>query len=239
MTLVSGQVSLHTKFQGSIACCEQNPWVISGTIKDNITLGITTEKPENSEALQLAIVASGLEQDLQELPQGLMTAVGEKGKTLSGGQRARVSFARAIYSNAQLVLLDDVFCAVDAHVARHIFFEGIVKALGGRTRLLVTNEMKVLPYCDKIISLSENGEVEYYGGFNEFARLKGLTVTESLETETTDTVSNVIDSGSNSLKQTDSPPSNFESDGAPHLLMKPNPQHLCETHFQAIFLVVV
>jgi ABC-type multidrug transport system fused ATPase/permease subunit len=159
INLLSGSISMAKSLQNNLAYCEQSPWVVSGTIRDNILLCST--KPFSQVNLDRAVAASALYQDLKELESGLHTVVGERGKTLSGGQRARVSFARALYSNASLFVLDDILCAVDAHIALHMFQEGVVKMLKGCTRLMVTNQANVLPYCDKIIALDISGELTF------------------------------------------------------------------------------
>jgi ABC-type multidrug transport system fused ATPase/permease subunit len=185
MNLLSGSISVASSFKNSLAYCEQTPWVVSGTIRDNILLGST--KPFSRNDLNQAIFASGIGRDMREMKAGLHTLVGEKGKTLSGGQRARVSFARAIYSEAQLVLLDDILCAVDAHVAQHMFQEGVLKAMKGRTRLLITNQTNILPLCDKVVILNSAGEVSYFGKFAEYTGASTTTALISVDIPKQDT----------------------------------------------------
>lgn len=83
--------------------------------------------------------------DFNQLPNGDMTIIGDHGEPLSGGQKAKVNLARAIYRQADLYLLDDPLSAIDASVARLIFKECILKFLQGKTRILVTNQL----YCLK------------------------------------------------------------------------------------------
>ncbi len=170
MTLLGGSISVAETLQNKVAYCEQTPWVINASVKENILLGAT--KPFSQKDLEKAIYASGLKHDLSQLSDGIDTEVGEKGKTLSGGQRARISFARAVYSDAEIILLDDLLAAVDAHVSEHMFHKGIRKAMRGKTRLLVTHNMKVLPHCDKIIALEGNGKVGFVGTYDEFRSLQ-------------------------------------------------------------------
>jgi ABC-type multidrug transport system fused ATPase/permease subunit len=101
-------------------------------------------------AYQEAIEAAALGPDLQVLPAGDQTEIGEKGITLSGGQKARVALARAVVASKPggLVLLDDPLAAVDAHVGAHMFEKCIVNALAGTTRLLVTNQLHFLRHAD-------------------------------------------------------------------------------------------
>lgn len=86
------------------------------------------------------------------------TNVGDKGLLLSGGQRQRVSLARAAYAQSSIVLLDDPFSAVDAHVAHHIFEKCIVSGpLACRTRILVTHHLALLPRADWVVVMESDG----------------------------------------------------------------------------------
>lgn len=91
---------------------------------------------------------------MEQLPHGDRTLVGERGAALSGGQRARVALARAVYRDADIYLLDDPLSAVDAHVAKHLF-EGCVQGyLRGKTRVLVTHQVQFLKGADLIIVMN-------------------------------------------------------------------------------------
>lgn len=91
-----------------------------------------------------------------------MTVVGERGITVSGGQKARISFARAIYSEADIYLLDDPISAVDAKVARKLYENVIVGMLKNKTVILVTHQVHYLSHCDHLIIMN-NGSVEKSG----------------------------------------------------------------------------
>merc|ERR1719161_2633547 len=123
--------------------------IMNATVKDNILFGL---QPGNDQKLEAsytkAIAAAALETDLHLLPAGDQTEIGEKGITLSGGQKARVALARAVLGSVPggLVLLDDPLAAVDAHVGTHLFEKCIVGALDGTTRLLVTNQLYFLSH---------------------------------------------------------------------------------------------
>lgn len=82
-----------------------------------------------------------------------MTIVGDRGVSLSGGQRARVNLARAVYRQADIYLLDDPLSAVDTHVARHLYRKCITEYLAGKTRILVTHQLQFLKRADHIIVL--------------------------------------------------------------------------------------
>lgn len=89
------------------------------------------------------------------LPQGDATEIGERGITVSGGQKQRLNIARAIYFDADLILMDDPLSAVDAHVGRHIFDNAIMGLMKDKSRILATHQLWVLNRCDRIIWMEE------------------------------------------------------------------------------------
>ncbi|KAJ2710645.1 hypothetical protein H4R19_003650, partial [Coemansia spiralis] len=103
--------------RGSVAYVPQQPWIMNATLRDNILFGHRFDQ----EFYDRVVDACALSPDLEMLPAGDMTEIGEKGINLSGGQKARVSLARAVYARADVYLLDDPLSAVDAHVGKHIF----------------------------------------------------------------------------------------------------------------------
>ncbi|KAF9005892.1 metal resistance protein YCF1 [Cyathus striatus] len=147
MTRQEGNVSVC----GSIAYAPQDPWILSATVRENILFFHEYEES----FYNIVIEACALRQDLLLLPQGDLTEVGEKGITLSGGQRARVALARAVYSRADLVLLDDCLSAVDSHVARHVFDNviGPNGLLATKARILVTNSIAFMKQFDQLLYL--------------------------------------------------------------------------------------
>ena len=142
-----GKVSM----TGTVAYCDQRSWINNDTVEGNILLGL----PYNEEKLNHAIYAACLDDDIKVLSGGLKTQIGEKGVNLSGGQKARVSFARAVYADSDLYLLDDPLSAVDAHVGQFLFRETICNILKSKTRIMVTHQVQYLPYCDQIIALRD------------------------------------------------------------------------------------
>jgi ATP-binding cassette subfamily C (CFTR/MRP) protein 4 len=103
-----------------------------------------------------------LESDFKLFPQGDRTEVGERGITVSGGQKARLSLARAVYSRADIYLLDDPISAVDAKVARKIYHDVIQGILKQKTVLLVTHQVHYLTECDQLLIMNE-GSIERQG----------------------------------------------------------------------------
>ncbi|TFK18058.1 metal resistance protein YCF1 [Coprinopsis marcescibilis] len=144
MTKREGEVVIH----GSVAYAPQNPWILSTTVKDNILFSHEYDET----FYNLVLEACALGPDLALLPQGDMTEVGEKGITLSGGQRARIALARAVYARADLTLLDDCLAAVDGHVARHLFDNvvGPKGLLADKARVFVTNSIAFIHQFDHV-----------------------------------------------------------------------------------------
>ncbi|XP_035718149.1 multidrug resistance-associated protein 4-like isoform X2 [Vespa mandarinia] len=143
----------------------QEPWLFGGTIKENILFG---ELYDNKRYTDVTRVCA-LNKDFQQLPQGDMTTVGERGIMLSGGQKARVSLARAIYKQADIYLLDDPLSAVDTKVAKHIFTKCIVQYLRDKTRILATHQLQFIKSADVIMAL-DHGTVKMKGNYNELMK---------------------------------------------------------------------
>nr|XP_025846743.1 multidrug resistance-associated protein 7 isoform X4 [Vulpes vulpes] len=132
----------------------QEPWIQFATIRDNILFGKTFDAQLYKEVIE----ACALTDDLHILPAGDQTEVGEKGVTLSGGQRARIALARAIYQEKELYLLDDPLAAVDADVASHLLHRCILGVLSHTTRLLCTHRTEYLEKADLVL-LMEAGRL--------------------------------------------------------------------------------
>ncbi|TBU53541.1 hypothetical protein BD310DRAFT_937787 [Dichomitus squalens] len=146
---------------GGIAYAAQESWVQNETIKDNILFGA----PYDEERYNKVLEQCALKRDLSLFDAGDLTEVGEKGLTLSGGQKARITLARAVYSKAEILLLDDVLAALDVHTARWIVdkcFKGDL--LRGRTVILVTHNVAITsPIADFVVSLGSDGRVASEG----------------------------------------------------------------------------
>ena len=147
-----------------VSYCSQSPWVVNDTLRGNILFG----RAYHGERYDRVVRACALSDDLEVLPAGDMTEIGERGINLSGGQKARVALARAMYSpDSRLVLMDDPLSAVDAHVGEHLFREAITGDLClGATRVLVTHHVHFLPRCDAVIVL-ERGMIKHAGTYHD------------------------------------------------------------------------
>ncbi|KAF4960481.1 hypothetical protein FGADI_923 [Fusarium gaditjirri] len=150
-----------------IAFVDQKPWIQNLTIRQNI-LGISTYRKDWYDRV---VHACGLEQDIAEMPDKDATKAGSGGVSLSGGQNQRLALARAIYSKAGVLILDDVFSGQDAsteeHIYRMLFSEaGLLRELG-TTVVCVTNAIHRLATADHVIALSEHGTVQHQGTFEQ------------------------------------------------------------------------
>lgn len=155
---------------GSIAYVSQQPWIFNATVRDNILFGSRFDQ----EVYDHAIQACALSHDLELLPDGDLTEVGEKGISLSGGQKARLALARAVYSRADIIILDDVLAAVDEHVQAHLIKNvvGNDGLLSTKTRILATNTVGVLKQSDHVIWL-DDGKMEEEGRYDELVKTNG------------------------------------------------------------------
>jgi len=142
-------------FGAERAFCPQYAWIQNATVKDNILFG----KEMNRDWYNTVIDACALRPDLEMLPNNDQTEIGERGITVSGGQKQRLNIARAIYFDADIILMDDPLSAVDAHVGRHIFDNAICGLLKDKCRVLATHQLWVLNRCDRIIWL-EDGRIQ-------------------------------------------------------------------------------
>ena len=158
LSLTSGRVSRN----GTVAFVPQIPWVFSGSVRENIIF----YKPFDQERFEMVVSACELQEDIAAFPDGDLTPIGEHGVVLSGGQRARVSLARALYSDADIYLLDDPLSAVDCKVGKKVFEKCVQSILGQRLCVLVTHHLQYLEYADHVI-LMKAGRVVTDGTYAE------------------------------------------------------------------------
>ena len=149
-------------FKGALVYVPQTAWVFCGTIRENILFG----QPYDESKYTRVIDACALTEDIQRFPDYDETIVGEYGEVLSGGQRARVSLARAVYVDADLYLLDDPLSAVDVKVGQHIFDKCVKNLLGNKTRVLTSHQEQHMKEADEVIVLHKGCVLEK-GSFSE------------------------------------------------------------------------
>ena len=151
--------------KGKLSYSPQEAWVFSGSVRQNILFGLEFDK----ERYWKVIDACSLKHDLDNWEFGDKTLVGERGVSLSGGQKARVSLARAIYRKADTYLLDDPLSAVDVHVGRHLFNQCIRGFLKKKAVVLVTHQLQYLQDADEI-AVMKSGAIEDKGSFQDLMR---------------------------------------------------------------------
>ncbi|XP_055319307.1 ATP-binding cassette subfamily C member 4-like [Sitodiplosis mosellana] len=179
LPLKTGSISVN----GSISYASQEPWVFAASVRQNILFGQKYDQERYNKVVRIC----ALEKDFEQFENGDRTIVGERGASLSGGQKARINLARACYRNSDIYLFDDPLSAVDTHVGTHIFNKciGPASSLSRQrsTRILVTHQVHFLKEADWLIVLKD-GRIEIQGTPSElyksdvdFIELVGMTET--------------------------------------------------------------
>ncbi|VEN34161.1 unnamed protein product [Callosobruchus maculatus] len=147
---------------GNISYASQEPWLFAGTIKQNILFGEEWDSKKYERVVK---------RDFVILPYGDRSLVGDRGVSLSGGQKARINLARAIYKDADIYLLDDPLSAVDTHVGKQLFEDCICGYLKNKCTVLVTHQIQYLKNVSRIY-LMENGTIATTGTYEEIRESK-------------------------------------------------------------------
>lgn len=163
---ISGEVVV----RGRVAYVAQQAWVMNASVRENIVFGHRWDP----QFYDRTVNACALADDLKTLPDGDRTEVGERGISLSGGQKARLTLARAVYARADVYLLDDCLSAVDQHVGRHLIDHvfGSRGLLASKTRILATNSIPVLLEAD-FITLLRDGSIAEKGTYDQLMAMRG------------------------------------------------------------------
>ena len=162
---------------GSLIYASQESWIFSGTIRENILFGRDFDSKRYCKVIKVA----ALESDLDQMPARDQTIVEDRGTSLSGGQRARISLARALYTDSDCILLDDPLSAVDTAVAKHIFEKCIKKYLKNKVVILVTHQLQFIKQADQIVVL-KNGACLAQGSYQTLLN-KGIDIYKYAATE--------------------------------------------------------
>ncbi|KAK2963510.1 Multidrug resistance-associated protein [Blattamonas nauphoetae] len=160
------------RMDGRITYCPQTAWINNNTVRGNITFNADYDEEKYWNTVRVC----ALEPDFKIFAAGDETAIGEKGVNLSGGQKARIQLARAVYSDKDIYILDDPLSAVDAHVGRYLMDNCICGVLKGKTVILMTNQLQFLDRADKILVL-DNGRITAQGTYAEI-REQGVNFDE-------------------------------------------------------------
>nr|CAI5849598.1 unnamed protein product [Callosobruchus analis] len=147
---------------GSVSYASQESWLFGGSVRQNILFGQKYNKSKYDEVVRVC----ALERDFELLPHGDHTLIGERGVSLSGGQRARINLARAVYKDADIYLFDDPLSAVDTHVGKHLFEKCICGYLGSKCVILVTHQLQYLKSANSIYMLKD-GAIKVAGSYTD------------------------------------------------------------------------
>ncbi|KAL7292212.1 hypothetical protein TKK_0014165 [Trichogramma kaykai] len=158
INLVEGSIDV----TGKVSYVPQDAWIFGASVRQNILFG----QEFDAKRYKKVIKSCSLSKDFEQFPEGDHTIVGERGSSLSGGQRARINLARSVYREADVYLFDDPLSAVDAHVGKHLFEECISRHLKGKTRILATHQLQFVKDVDGIILLDQ-GRIAYYEDHHE------------------------------------------------------------------------
>ncbi|KAJ4370691.1 ATP-binding cassette transporter yor1 [Neocucurbitaria cava] len=187
----------------SRAFCPQYAWIQNATVRENIIFGKEFKKKWYDQVVD----ACALRPDLDMLPHNDATEIGERGITVSGGQKQRMNIARAIYFDADIILMDDPLSAVDAHVGRHIMDNAICGLLKDKCRILATHQLHVLSRCDRIVWVEE-GQVQAVDTFDKlmahnegFQNLMSTTAKQEEQEEEKETVEDEVEADVKSTKK--------------------------------------
>lgn len=151
MRKTSGTVEV----DGDLLMCGY-PWIQNATVRDNIIFGSPYDKERFDEVVRVC----SLKADIDILPGGELTEIGERGITLSGGQKARINLARSVYKEKDIFLFDDVLSAVDSRVGKHIMDECLLGRLKDKTRILATHQLSLIEKASVVIVLGVDGSFE-------------------------------------------------------------------------------
>ncbi|KAH8810334.1 multidrug resistance-associated ABC transporter [Flagelloscypha sp. PMI_526] len=172
--------------EGVCAYVPQAAWLRNASIKENILFNLPYEEVRYQKTLEVCALLS----DLEIIEDGDEAEIGERGVNLSGGQKARVSLARAVYSRASVLLLDDVLSAVDAHTAHHIYHKCLKGDLmRGRTVVLVSHHVQLCAPDARYIVALDNGEIIFSGDSPSFMKstvMSGLIQSRAIDADDTE-----------------------------------------------------
>jgi ABC-type multidrug transport system fused ATPase/permease subunit len=164
--LISGEVPLRTisKWPGAISYVPQNVTVSNGTIRENVALGFPAEVATD-ELVWGALEIAQLEKFVKSLPLGLETPVGERGTSISGGQRQRLGIARAMFTKPKLLVLDEATSSLDGQTEADIS-EAVEYLHGKVTVVLIAHRLSTVRNAKQVIYMSD-GEIRATGSFED------------------------------------------------------------------------
>lgn len=191
-------VDPQTGLADTVAYCAQTPWLVGASIRDNITFGAPWDRSRYNKVVGYC----ALRRDFEIFELGDLTEVGEKGTTCSGGQKARIALARALYSSSKTVILDDVLSAVDAQTARHIYKNVLQGSLmKGRTCILVTHAVSLCLPAAAFVVMLDDGQVAASGTPSELAASGTLSVEDLVDSAADDEAEEAPQAGTSAFSR--------------------------------------
>lgn len=163
LMLNTGKEDCFTEINGKISFSSQIPFIINDTIRNNIVFYNTF----NSERYHKVVSICQLNQDINTFPGKDFTEISSNGTNLSGGQKARINLARAVYNEADIYIFDDPFASVDSIIAKDIIEKVVLDYLKGKTRIIIKHDFANLDYLKGIVYM-EKGTVKWSGTKDEF-----------------------------------------------------------------------
>ncbi|CAG2111114.1 unnamed protein product, partial [Medioppia subpectinata] len=196
LPVLSGSI----KTVGSISYASQESWSFNTSVRNNILFGAEY----NESRYKRVVEVCALKRDFEIFPFGDKTLVGERGVQLSGGQKARITLARALYRNSDIVLMDDPLSAVDTSVAEHIFDKCIVDYLCDKIRILVTHQIQFIRKATQILVLNDEGKCLGLGSYDELQSrgLDFMSILSDQEREADDKKAEAENRETSELKRT-------------------------------------
>jgi len=195
----------------SISYASQDPWIMNGTVRENITMGAAFDQDWYDKVIN----ACGLRMDFKIFQHGDLTFVGDRGVQCSGGQRARIGLARAIYRDSNVLVADDPLSAVDARVGKQIFHEAILGLCVKRGKCVVLATHQHQYVHDHRCILLADGCLQCVGSYSECVDAAGgkLSLHEAADgVSSSDPENNLVDTQPKiTLKQSSSQKSSRES----------------------------
>ena len=150
------------QLSGKVSFVSQNSWILNDTIEQNILFFKSMDREKYNKILSIC----QLKQDLQIFQKGDQTEIGEKGVNLSGGQKARLAIARAVYNDSDIYVFDDPLSSLDAYVGMNLFNQVFNDYLKEKTIVITTHALQYVSYFDKIFYINQ-GEIKFIGEPND------------------------------------------------------------------------
>jgi subfamily B ATP-binding cassette protein MsbA len=152
-----------------IGLVPQDTMLFNTTVKDNVLYG---KLDATDEEVWKALKAANAEQFVKDLPQGIMTNVGDRGSVLSGGQRQRIAIARAILKNPAILILDEATSALD-NESEKVVQDALDRLMVGRTSFVIAHRLSTIKNADQILVL-DHGKITEQGTHDELMKMHGL-----------------------------------------------------------------